>query len=244
MSQNALEIVFGRPKVFLPVVKPRSRAVALQSIQTAIDSGADGVFVTNDRIDEFELLDFIPQIQKRFGSIWIGVNMIGYSPVSVLDLIKAIPVDGIWSDNAGIDEMSTAQPAGELFRQARLDLNWKGLYFGGIDFKYQRPISLGLLPRAAQNAVPYMDVLTTSGLETGSAPSIDKVAALRLGAQSHPIALASGITPCNVIDYLPIADCFIVASSIETKSSGLNPEGTKLLSRIIHSWPDQERQCS
>gem|GEM_PF-5516383 len=42
MNQNALRRVFGRSRVFLPVINPVSKATAIQSIDTAVRSGADG----------------------------------------------------------------------------------------------------------------------------------------------------------------------------------------------------------
>jgi predicted TIM-barrel enzyme len=73
-----------------------------------------------------------------------------------------------------------------------------------------------------------MDVITTSGSDTGVAADITKIHLLRQGARSHPIALASGVSPESVEQYLPYVDAFMMASEIETaKYSGmLVPERT------------------
>ena len=64
---------------------------------------------------------------------------------------------------------------------------------------------------------------------------------MRSGAGTHPLALASGVSPENVDGFLPYVDAYLVASEIETaKYSGiLVPERTKLLAKKIHGWERQ-----
>lgn len=238
MSQddNALQRVFRRSRVFLPVIHPTTKETALGSIQTAVESGADGIFLINQGMSTSQVLNFIPKLHLRHHSLWIGVNLLGTEPEEVISLVADLPVGGIWSDNADIDERSNAQPAGERFRQARRRSGWAGLYFGGVAFKYQRNVPDALLPDAARNASPWMDVITSSGPGTGCAASVEKAKALRDGAVTHPLALASGVSPENVAGFLPYVDAYLVASEIETaKYSGiLVPERAKLLADRIH----------
>lgn len=240
MSQDdsVLQKVFRRARVFLPVIHPVSKETALGSIQTAIASGADGVFLINQGMSAAQVLEFIPEVQRRHEHLWIGVNLLGTAPEEVIDLIADLPVGGIWSDNANIDELSDVQPAGERFRQARQRTGWKGLYFGGVAFKYQRQVPDALLPNAARNACPWVDVITSSGPGTGYAASVEKAKALRSGAGAHPLGLASGVSPENAAGFLPYVDAYLVASEIETaKYSGvLVPERTKSLADKIHAW--------
>lgn len=237
-DENILSKVFRRSRVFLPVIHPVAKETALDSIQTAVESGADGIFLINQGMTISEVLNFIPEIHRRHEHLWIGVNLLGEEPEDVVGLIANLLVGGIWSDNAEIDEQSDAQPAGERFQQARHKFGWKGLYFGGVAFKYQRAVPDALLPFAARNATPWMDVITSSGPGTGYAASVEKARALRSGAGAHPLALASGVSPENVVGFLPYVDAYLVASEIETaKYSGiLVPDRTKLLADRIHAW--------
>ena len=145
---------------------------------------------------------------------------------------------GIWSDNAQVNEHLEQQVAPEDFRRVRLEAQWPGLYFGGVAFKYQRPVADEDLPIAADKARPFMDVITTSGDGTGISAPVNKVRAMRLGCGSHPMGLASGVDPENVQDFLPYVDAFLVATGIETaKYSGiLVPEKTKSLVDTVHNW--------
>lgn len=244
MSQDssALSRVFQRSRVFLPVIHPVSRRTAMESIDTAVDSGADGIFLINQGMTTSQVLSFIKEAHEAHEGLWIGVNLLGTTPEDVIGLIADLPVGGIWSDNAEIDEVADAQPAGERFQQAREKHGWRGLYFGGVAFKYQRQVPDSLLPHAARNSTPWMDVITSSGPGTGDAASVDKAKALRSGAGRHPLALASGVSPENVAGFLPYVDAYLVASEIETArySGVLVPERTKLLARRIHEWNQSE----
>ena len=237
-EENALTRVFRRTRVFLPVIHPGSKKTALDSIWTAVESRADGIFLINQGMSATQVLEFIPEVHRLYEHLWIGVNLLGSRPEKVIGLVADLPVGGIWSDDAGIDERLDAQPAGERFRAARERYGWKGLYFGGVAFKYQREIADALLPDAARKAAPWMDVITSSGPGTGYAATVEKARALRSGAETHPLALASGVSPENVDGFLPYVDAYLVASEIETaKYSGiLVPERTKLLAERIHGW--------
>jgi len=63
-----------------------------------------------------------------------------------------------------------------------------------------------------------MDVVTTSGVATGQAADVDKIATFRAAMGDTPLALASGITPENAMDYEDI-DCFMVATGINKQGN-------------------------
>jgi hypothetical protein len=133
-------------------------------------------------------------------------------------------IDGIWSDNALVDERATDQPAAAEFVAARRARGWTGLYFGGVAFKYQREVAGDALGRATALAMSYMDVACTSGPGTGKAADVDKVIAMRqaIGPEGA-IALASGVTAENVGTYLPYVDAFLVGTGIEARFGVLDP---------------------
>ena len=82
-----------------------------------------------------------------------------------------------------------------------------------------------------------MDVITTSGPGTGQAAEPAKIAAIRAGAGDHPMALASGVTPENVDDYLPWVDAYLVATGISRDFEHLDPARTRALVERVHGWP-------
>jgi len=101
----------------------------------------------------------------------------------------------------------------------------------GVAFKYQRPVED--LASAARIAMRYMDVVTTSGPGTGIAAEREKIVAMREATGDFPLAIASGITPDNVGDYLEVADCFLVATGISRSFSEIDAGRLhRLLARV------------
>lgn len=94
-EENALQRVFRRSRVFLPVIHPVSRETALASIRTAVQSGADGVFQIDQGMSPNQVLEFIPEVRRLYRSLWIGVNLLGKVPEDVIDLVADLPVGGI-----------------------------------------------------------------------------------------------------------------------------------------------------
>src|SRR5574342_153790 len=231
---NRIEEVFGTPAVLLPVVHTISREEALAAVRVACDAGIKGLFLIDQGMSEREVLALVREVKERYPSLWVGINLLSRAPAEVL--AAAIDtgggIDGIWSDNAGIDER-TAHAHAKAFVAARRAADCSGLYFGGVAFKYQRPIATADLPRVGSAAVPYMDVVCTSGPGTGHAANIEKVRALREGIGRHAMALASGVTPENVREYMPYVQAFLVGTGIESRIGVLEPRKIAALVRAM-----------
>jgi uncharacterized protein len=217
---NRILEVFGVDRVVLPVVHPVGRAEALASVDVAHAAGVKGIFVINQGMLDRELLALVGEIWRRYPALWVGVNLLGRSPAEALvDALDACGrIDGIWSDNARVDERTTEQHAAAEFVAARRARGWTGLYFGGVAFKHQREVAGDALGRTALLATSYMDVVCTSGPGTGMAAQVDKLIAMRQGiGPGGAIALASGVTAENVRAYLPYVDAFLVGTGIEAR---------------------------
>lgn len=204
-----------------PVVHVESLDQALRNAEIAHGAGCDGVFLINHLGGHSDLLVIHHAVSAEFPGWWIGLNCLDLAPWQVFGLI-GIEVDGVWVDNAGIDERAETQVTAELIAEARNESGWPGLYFGGVAFKYQRPVAD--LERAAILATRYMDVVTTSGRGTGQSAHVDKIQTMKQAIGDFPLAIASGITPENINRYLGIADCFLVATGISKSWSELAPD--------------------
>ena len=233
---NRVREVFGVDRVVLPVVHPIGLSEALASVEVAHAAGVKGVFVINQGMNDVDTLAFVREIWRRHPSLWVGVNLLGRSPAQALadTLGTCGRIDGIWSDNALIDERLAEQPAAAEFVAARRARGWTGLYFGGVAFKYQRDVASDALGQATVLATSYMDVVCTSGPGTGRAAQIDKLVAMRQAVGSEvAIALASGVTAENVVAYLPYVDAFLVGTGIEARFGVLDADKlTALLAAI------------
>jgi len=114
--------------VLLPVIHPVSRDAARASIRTIHDAGVKGIWLIDQGMTEAEVLALVPEVRARYPGLWIGVNLLSRSPADALAaaLDACGRIDGIWSDNAGIDERAAAQPRAEAFVAARRARNWTG----------------------------------------------------------------------------------------------------------------------
>ena len=153
-------------------------------------------------------------------------------------LPEAHLINGIWSDDAGVDALDEPRsvPAADDWRAVLENVGWWGTYFGRTAFKTQAPIPLGHLPTVGRRAASFVDVVTTSGRGTGVAASVDHMRVLREAVGDHPIGLASGVTPENVHEMLPSVDAFRVASGIEREFGKLDPGRTRELAESIHAY--------
>ena len=232
---NRIADVFGTSPVLLPVVHPIGREEALASIRIAHDLGVRGVFLIDQGMVERDVLLLMHEVRERYPSLWIGLNLLSRTPERALAIAIATCgfVDGIWSDDAGIDVHVAKQSRAEAFLATRRAHAWTGLYFGGVAFKYQREVLFVDLGFAAAAADPYMDVLCTSGPGTGQVADVEKVRALRAGLGDHAMALASGVTPENVKNYLPYVQAFLVGTGIEERLGVLDPAKIKALLRAM-----------
>lgn len=227
-SKRRIEEVFGCPRVLLPVIHPVDRNTALESVRVAREAGVRGIFLINQGMSSEQVLDLVMIVRGRYPDLWVGVNLLGEPPARVLEWgleVCANRLDGIWADNANINEDADAQPMAQALVNARLAHGWDGLYFGGVAFKYQRHIPTADLGRAAAAAVPYMDVVCTSGPGTGQAAEAQKVASMRAGlGNAGSLALASGVSEANIASYLPYVDAYLVGTGIEEAFGVLDPE--------------------
>ena len=218
--------VFGDSPVVLPVVHPIGRPEALRSVGVAAEAGARGVFLIDQGIGERDVLRLVLEVRAHFPGLWVGVNLLRRSPAAALEVALAAcegRIDGIWCDDAMIDEHAAAQPAAEEMLVVRRALRWTGLYFGGVAFKYQRTVAAPDLARAAAVASRYVDAICTSGPGTGLAADPEKLRALHAGANGHAVALASGVTADNVRAYLPYASALLVGTGIEERFGVIDP---------------------
>lgn len=182
---------FKNKHTVLPVIHTSSEAQARVNIQIAAMAGADGVFLVNHSISYQNLINIYREIRKDFPDMWVGINCLDLAPG------WAAPhplVEGVWVDNAGIFEGASEQKyAAEIAKVQRL--RWDGIYFGGVAFKGQRKVRPENLAAAATSAMPYMDVVTTSGPGTGQEADVDKIRVMKEAIGDFPLAIASGITP-------------------------------------------------
>jgi len=227
---------FQNRHVVLPVIHVETQDMALRNAELAREAGADGVFLINHSTTSSRLLDIHSALTRRLNDWWIGVNCLDLDPLEVFARISR-DVSGVWVDNAMIDERTDSQPEARSVLQAQMSKGFSGLYFGGVAFKYQRHVAD---PRSATiAAAKFMDVVTTSGPGTGQPAHVEKIRAMKEALTDSPLAIASGITPDNVAEYLPYSDCYLVATGISRSFVALDRDLLKALIDRVRSYDGQ-----
>ncbi|KKM16799.1 hypothetical protein LCGC14_1682190 [marine sediment metagenome] len=228
------ENIVKQSHFFLPVVHALNLEQTMRQMEIALQNGADGVFLIGHGIRYNELFDIYSQVRDAYPYNWIGLNCLDLTP---LEMFSRIPpdVNGVWVDNAYInEELDINEQQYPLQVRNLINKNkWKGLYFGGVAFKYQRRVNDTIL--ATKIACQYMDVVTTSGIGTGLAAEPEKIKIMSSIVKKYDkkLGIASGITFNNVEDYKSV-NYFLVATGISKDFHTFNPLLVKKLSDKIN----------
>ena len=126
-------------------------------------------------------------------------------------------------DNSGLVKEPDDSLAVEVDNYRKENSLDKVLYFGGIEFKYQKQPSQSDLEWVYKKAIKYIEVITTSGPGTGKPAQISKLERIRNLIGNHPLAVASGVDYINKPSISKYVDYVLVASSI-------TENGTELIS--------------
>lgn len=230
---NRFREIFPKDKVFLPVIHVEERNQALRNVGIAIDAGANGVFLIGHGMPSFKLTDIYLEVVDHYPSFWTGINYLDLTPLSSIHALVDTPADGLWVDDGGIREGVEDSVAGaRRVRESQLTNGvMRALLFGGVAFKHQQRVSDVAV--AAQVAVPFMDVITTSGPATGVAADPKKIKRMRGAIGDHPLAIASGITSENLHLYTPFVDCFMVATGVSSSHTELDPSRVESLVKAL-----------
>jgi len=222
--------------IVLPVVHLLDVDHAVAETAVAVGAGAPGVFLINHQSSGWPVLAESARAVRDAHDCFVGVNALDLSPVDAFAHFADL-ADGIWVDDAGIDERAADQPDAERVDAARAGFD--GLYFGGVAFKYRRPVDD--LATAAAVASRHMDVVCTSGPGTAQAATVDKIEGMAATA-TVPLAVASGVSEDNLEALADAgATYFLVASSIGATWNHLDPQRTRALLALAARLADRRR---
>ncbi|MFN5998280.1 MAG: BtpA/SgcQ family protein [Paracoccaceae bacterium] len=234
MNRQSFQQLFGsNGPVVTPVIHVLSTAQALANLEVLRAAGCPGAFLINHDFGRDAFLPILREVRRAMPDLWLGVNFLAEDGRVGFAALGALAAEGhafqaLWADDACLDERQADQLDAKAIAAARADSGWEGMYFGGVAFKKQRPVADADLERAARLGAEWMDVVTTSGLATGQAPDLAKIARFRASIGDAPLALASGITPENAGHFAADVDCFLVATGINHPGDFYNIDPARL----------------
>jgi len=109
--------------------------------------------------------------------------------------------------------------------------------FADVHVKHAVPLGDWSLENAARDTVErgLADALVVSGSGTGLATEVDDVERVRRASPSAKILLGSGVTVENVRQFLPLADGFIVGTSLKTSGKVSCPVDSKRVAALVRA---------
>jgi len=233
MKRFLKKLVGQSVKRFFPVIHIDTPEQALRQIDIAVQAKADGVWLISHEMDHGLTMSTFRQARELDSRLWIGINLLGLHSHAAMKIVSQDDdeINGLWCDIGGVDDHGVGANAKNAW-ELKCNSGWEGEYFGSVAFKAGP--SVDDPATVAKLATEYMDVVTTSGPATGVAASVDKIRGMKDAMGEHRLAIASGITPENVQDYLPYVDDFLVATGISKDFHRLDLDKVQELSAIIH----------
>lgn len=200
------------------VIHHRDPATTLNQATVARDCGANGVFLISHRGEDDLLVPLAGQVKHHHRDFRVGINLLSRPPMTACEAALLQGLDMVWADQMGVSSAGGTHTAEMLARVAmnhpQLDL------FASVAFKYQAPE-----PDPAQAAVQakrFGFIPTTSGVGTGHAPDVAKIADMSR-ATAGRLAVASGMTPENVHAYAPYLSHILVATGVSLDEYRIDP---------------------
>lgn len=105
------------------------------------------------------------------------------------------------------------------------------------DLQVKHAVQLGerSIEEAARDTIErgLADAVIISGVSTGAAADLSDVERVRKTCPSAKILLGSGVTLSNILDFLPLADGFIVGTSLKRNGKLSNPVDPKRVRALV-----------
>jgi predicted TIM-barrel enzyme len=195
-------------KVF-PVIHHLTDNLALEQAKIAYEAGADGVFLISHHGKDMVLPSLGEAIKNTYPTMKVGLNFLGHDIMTTADMAREYNLDMIWGDSVGVSSSGLTNEGKTLSQWAKENPQIE--IFGAVAFKYQ-PTDKNP-PLAASNAHNAGFIPTTSGSGTGQAPTVEKIASMA-DATDGVLAIASGMTLENVLDFTPYLSHILVATGV------------------------------
>ena len=218
--------VFGKTnKIILPVLSCYTEEQFMQNINNLYpfykENQISGVWIMTSNSTIKSVHNVIKWIKNEYPNFWVGANLIGENIFDVFKFLKETKPDGIWIDNSYLNNSEDYSIPNMILDQFER-INWHGLYFGGVMFKYQSNNN-DMNKEIIKNAHRYVDVLTTSGVATGVAIEPSKIISIHEIVKNDVlIAVASGITAYNLNTISNECSIYIIRTSIVDQNNNID----------------------
>jgi hypothetical protein len=201
----------------IAVIHHRDDETSLENARIADATGFNGVCLIHMQGYD-ELIDRpAVRIKNECPGLKVFANRLDTPPHLVVPRDLALGLDGSWVDNPGVSSKGLNPVAG-IYRESVYKARQQNpdyLFFGSVAFKTQQPEPTDdAAAVAALKAAELGWIATTSGPATGIAPDIKKLRAMRHRIPDSDMAVASGVSPENIVEIAPLVDWILVSTGI------------------------------
>lgn len=208
----------------MAVIHHRDEHTTLANAAIAATAGCDGVFLIQMEGRD-ELIDGpAVRVKAMFPELLVGTNRLSTHPLDAISRDVQLGLDATWCDDPGVRSSGMSPLATEISSKVRQvqAVRPDYLYFGSVAFKTQEhdddPAAAALIAHQAGF------IATTSGPQTGTAPSIEKLRVMSSALGTRPLAVASGVSPDNVDAISPFVTWILVATGVSKTFHEFDPE--------------------
>ena len=195
----------------IPVINNITNELTFLNADICHKNNTFGVMLISMTGDNENLSSLAKIIKGRYPNLKVGINLLGVSALNSLDESLTFGLDMTWSDNPIITSDYISDDA--YLIKEKISKN-EHLFFNSVAFKYQKIDNNPA--KAAQNSKEFNFIPTTSGLATGVSADLTKIKSMKESIDDYPLALASGLTPSNIKDYLPYISYGLVSTGISS----------------------------
>jgi predicted TIM-barrel enzyme len=206
----------------LPVIHYVDHETTLKQADLAFEAGADGVFLIthSSYCCDSDLLRPLITLRQAYTKKFIGLNLLSANAVEAFKIARDVNASGVWIDDPGITSNGVTPQGLELHAASKQAPHIE--VYASVAFKYQNPEPNP--PAAAHNAVMQGFIPTTSGAATGVPPDLEKIVAMYKRTQPWGLAVASGMTPDNVVPYVPYLSHILVSTGVSANENHFDYE--------------------
>lgn len=218
-----------KTRQLIPVIHYLDIATTLYNTEIAAKVGCEYVSLIHMDGKDNLLDEAFRAIRKDFPNLKVIINRLSLDPSVSYLVNRSLGANGTWADKCGVSGEFMTQESSAIAAEIVFSPSHK--FFGGVAFKYQEHEKYPEL--AAKTAYDLGFIPTTSGLRTGSAPDIDKIKCMAEALPERILAVASGITPENVTDFIPYVQYYFVATGISRDFYDFDFDKVNKLQEII-----------
>lgn len=212
-------MIFNKIQV-IPVIHYASVEQAMRNAERAFDAGCAGVFLIHMDGENKLLAPVARSIKACWKDKLVGINYLGAKPADAVASNIADGFDMTWTDVQLTHSGAAPWERAKRVREALLRSPGHQVY-AGVAFKYQ--IAEPQPELSAKMAHEFGFIPTTSGSATSIAADVEKITNLRAALGEGPLAIASGITPENVLSFAPSLTHILVSTGISSSFCQLPP---------------------